>query len=62
MNPNLRRAAVALAAGALFSVAACGGTSVLSLEVGQCITETATEDQVSSVPVVECTEPHNGEI
>lgn len=63
MNTTLRRAATAvLAAGALALLSACSGTSVLSLEVGQCITDTAQEGQVSSVPVVECTEPHNGEI
>lgn len=63
MNSIARRAAVALAAGALLSVAACSGTSVLDLEVGQCITdETPEGEQVSSVPVVACTEPHVGEI
>ena len=63
MNTTLRRAATAvLAAGALTLLSACGGTSVLSLEVGQCITDTPQEDQVSSVPVVECSEPHTGEI
>lgn len=63
MNPTLRRAATALlAAGALALLSACGGTSVLSLEVGQCISDTAQEDQISTVPVVDCAEPHAGEI
>ncbi|GAA3218277.1 hypothetical protein GCM10017691_00970 [Pseudonocardia petroleophila] len=62
MNPIARRAAVALAAGALFSVSACSGTSVLNLEVGQCIADAATGDQVSSLPTVDCSEPHAGEI
>ncbi|GAA2558040.1 septum formation family protein [Pseudonocardia hydrocarbonoxydans] len=63
MNPIVRRGVLALAAGALLSVAACSGTSVLDLEVGQCITdETPEGEQVSTVPVVACTEPHVGEI
>lgn len=62
MNSSARRAVVALAAGALLSVAACTGTDVLDLEVGQCLTDTASDDQVSSVPVVDCSEPHTGEI
>lgn len=62
MNSSARRAVVALAAGALLSVAACSGTSVLDLEVGQCLTDTTSDDQVSSVPVVDCAEPHAGEI
>ena len=33
MNPIVRRGVLAMAAGALLSVAACGGTSVLDLEV-----------------------------
>ncbi len=63
MIPLRRIAAAVLTAGALATVSACGGTSVLSLEVGQCITgQTDGEDQVSSVPVVDCAEPHTGEI
>jgi hypothetical protein len=58
-----RLVAGALAAGAVAAVSACGGTSVLSLEVGQCISDqSAGEDEVSSVPVVDCAEPHYGEI
>ncbi len=63
MTTTLRRAATAvLAAGALTLLSACGGTNVLSLEVGQCISDAAQEGQVSSVPVVDCAEPHVGEI
>jgi hypothetical protein len=64
MTTTLRRATTAvLAAGALALLSACGGTSVLDLEVGQCITdETPEGEQVTSVPVVECSEPHAGEI
>lgn len=64
MTPSLRRAATAvLAVGALALLSACTGTSVLNLEVGQCITdETPEGEQVASVPVVDCGEPHVGEI
>lgn len=63
MNTTLRRAATAaLAAGGLALLSACGGTSVLSLEVGQCISDDVAQDQVSSVPTVDCSEPHNGEV
>lgn len=37
-------------------------TSVFSLEVGQCIDSEADSGQVGSVPVVECSQPHEGEI
>lgn len=57
-----RLAAGVLLAGAVAAVSACGGTSVLSLEVGQCVTDQASGDEVSSVPVVDCAEPHYGEI
>jgi hypothetical protein len=56
-----RVAASLLAAGALTVLSACG-TSVLDLEVGQCISSSVADDQVSTVPVVACTEPHSGEI
>ena len=56
-----RIAAAVLAAGTFAVLTACG-TSVLDLEVGQCISSSAAEDEVSSLPVVECSEPHNGEI
>ena len=61
-SPARRLAAGVLLAAAVAAVSACGGdTSVLSLEVGQCI-NTETEGEVSSVPVVDCAETHNGEI
>ena len=63
LSPVRRVAAGVLLTATLAAVSACGGTSVLSLEVGQCISgQTTGEDDVSSVPVVECTEPHTGEI
>lgn len=37
-------------------------TSVFSLEVGQCIDSETGSGEVGSVPVVECSQPHEGEI
>jgi hypothetical protein len=45
---------------ALF-VAACGGGSVFTLEVGTCFDDT-DETEVSSVPEVDCSEPHDNEV
>jgi hypothetical protein len=56
-----RVAAAVLAAGAFTVLTACG-TSVLDLEVGQCISSSVDGEQVSNVPVVDCAEPHSGEI
>jgi hypothetical protein len=42
-------------------VAACGGGNVFNLEVGTCFDDT-DETEVSSVPVVECSEPHDNEV
>ncbi|HUP17153.1 MAG TPA: septum formation family protein [Acidimicrobiia bacterium] len=44
---------------ALF-VAACGG-NVFTLEVGTCFDDT-NETEVSSVPEVDCSEPHDNEV
>lgn len=51
-------AGTVLAPGAVMSLGACSQTSVLSLELGQCITEATGEGQVSSVEVVDCGQPH----
>lgn len=61
LSPARRLAAGVLLTAALAAVSACGDTSVLSLEVGQCI-NTETEGEISSVPVVDCAETHNGEV
>ena len=43
-------------------VPACGGSgNVFTLEVGTCFDDTA-ETQVSSVPEVDCAEPHDNEV
>jgi predicted small lipoprotein YifL len=49
-------------AGPTSAAAAEDPTSVFSLEVGQCIDSEADSGQVGSVPVVDCSEPHEGEI
>lgn len=60
--PRPTRVAVAVLAAGAFTVLTACGTSVLDLEVGQCISSSIAEDEVSTVPVVACTEPHSGEI
>jgi hypothetical protein len=42
-------------------VAACGGGNVFTLEVGTCFDDT-DETEVSSVPEVDCSEPHDNEV
>ena len=46
--------------GAAIVVSACGG-DVFTLDVGTCFDDT-DETQVSSVPEVDCTEPHDNEV
>jgi hypothetical protein len=51
-----------LTAGLLSTAFACG-TSVMSLEVGQCVDDSAQDEEtVSALPVVDCAQPHNGEV
>ena len=42
-------------------VSACVGSGVFTLEVGTCFDDTG-ESQVSSVPEVDCAEPHDNEV
>ena len=42
-------------------VAACGGGNVFTLDVGTCFDDT-DETEVSSVPEVDCSEPHDNEV
>lgn len=52
-----------MAAGALLVLSACSSEGdVFNLEVGQCIDELSTTDEVGNVPIVECSEPHQGEV
>ena len=43
------------------AVAGCSGGNVFSLTVGTCFDD-VTGDEVSDVPVVECSEPHDNEV
>jgi hypothetical protein len=42
-------------------IAACGGGSVFSLEIGTCFDDSA-EGEISEVPEVDCSEPHDNEV
>lgn len=62
---------IAAAAGAVLTIAAlaaCSGTPVDNLSVGDCFNETAIAQQetsdalISSVPTVDCSEPHDAEV
>lgn len=60
-------AAAAGAALALAALTACSGTSVDNLAVGDCFNEAAaaqepSEQMVSSVPTVDCSQPHDAEV
>jgi hypothetical protein len=61
----MRRKAAMLLAVVLF--VACGRQSVFSLPVGTCFDDEAapgeaTGDQISSVPTIDCSEPHDNEV
>jgi len=60
-----RGIAFGMVAGLALLLTGCGGSSVFDLEVGTCFNdegETGTEQQVSSVPTVDCDEPHDNEV
>jgi hypothetical protein len=42
-------------------IAACGGGSVFSLEVGTCF-DGSEGDNITSVPILDCSEPHDFEV
>ncbi len=56
--------ALGLGAAALLALTACSDNNVFDLAVGDCFDAPSDEDtfQVSSVPIVECSEPHDNEI
>ncbi|NIN50777.1 MAG: hypothetical protein GTN62_11790 [Gemmatimonadales bacterium] len=51
-----------LVAAAALALAACGQTSVFDIGVGDCFDDPSEVDQVSSVQVVDCAEPHDNEV
>lgn len=42
-------------------LAACGSQSVFSMDIGMCF-DNQDSDQLSSVPAVDCSEPHDNEV
>ena len=66
MTRTLRPAVAALIAlSAATVLAGCslfGGSDVFDLSVGDCIESTALDAAVDTVPVIECSEPHESEI
>jgi hypothetical protein len=56
------RQAVALAGCSILTGVPEGEQDVFSLKVGDCINTTGTGDEISSIPVVPCDEPHDQEI
>ncbi|MBR8744448.1 septum formation family protein [Nocardiopsis sp. MG754419] len=74
LPPTVRTTSLALlAAGAVVSLSGCGmvqsflgAGNVMDLEVGDCFTESEMNSalsgtEITDVPVVECTEPHDSE-
>jgi len=58
----MRRRSVAILAAAGL-LAGCANNNVFSLEVGQCLNAAdLSRERVSDVPVVECQQPHDGEV
>ncbi len=75
LSPAVRNTSLAvLAAGAVVSLSACGlvnsllGTgNVMDIAVGDCFDESAMQtalggEEVSNIPLVECSEPHDAEV
>jgi hypothetical protein len=55
--------AAALTGCSLITSALTGGESdVFSIKVGDCLNDSAAEGEISTVPVVDCDEPHDSEI
>ena len=58
----LTLSAVALTGCSILTGVPEGEEDVFSLEVGDCINTTSTGEEISSIPVVPCDEPHDQEI
>jgi hypothetical protein len=54
--------AVALAGCSLITGVPDGETDVFSVKVGDCLNVTTDADEVSSIPIVDCAEPHDQEV
>jgi len=53
---------ILLMAAAVVVLAACGQTSVFDVTVGDCFDDPPEFDEVSSVPIIDCAEPHDNEV
>ena len=71
MNAPVKRAlgaivlalsAVVLAGCSLLTGTPEGETDVFAVEVGDCINTTSTEEEIMSIPIVPCDEPHDQEV
>ena len=47
--------------GLVSSIAACGG-QVATAEVGECVVTADIPDDVTDIPTVDCSEPHDGQV
>ena len=54
-------AAVSLAGCSLLTGVPDGEQDVFSIEIGDCLNDQSVSDEVTSVPIVECSEPHDSE-
>jgi hypothetical protein len=61
-SPSSAAAPSSSAAAAAPTSAEAEDTSVFDLEVGQCLNTETDEGEVSEVPIVDCSQPHQGEI
>jgi hypothetical protein len=61
--PRIRPLVVGVLTAGLLSTAFACGTSVMSLQVGQCVNDKEQDEEtVSTLPVVDCAQPHTGEV
>lgn len=51
-----------LMAAAAMLLGACGQTSVFDIDAGDCFDDPSAFDEVSSVEVIDCAEPHDNEV
>ena len=51
-----------LLAVATLILSACGGTSVFEMAIGDCFDDPSQFDEVSSLPTIDCAEPHDNEV
>lgn len=65
MTRTVRPAVTVISLSAAMVLAGCslfGGTDVFKLAVGDCLESTELETTLETVPVIECSEPHESEV